>query len=93
MRGVILAEDKVEKMALIINNRERIQLVLPDDIICLLECCIGRSCDKLLKGRHEGRNLLILRHSADTIVTAGYNAQQLSVCGSILCDCNGRETI
>ena len=92
MGFIVLAENEVEKSAVFADNGERVELVIPDNVVRFGK---GRTLfggDKLFKRRHKGADLFGLIHTADTVVTACYNADKLAVRGAVVRYGNGGVT-
>ena len=53
MEFVVLTENETNESSLRIYDRELVDLVVPDDIVCFLKGCALRSCNKLLDRSHE----------------------------------------
>ena len=79
MLVVILAENHVSQVAIIVDKRQRVELVFPDDVVGQLERCVGRCGDQLLERSHDIGNLGVEAHASQTVVAIGHNAQQLAV--------------
>ena len=60
---IVLSEYEVHKNAVIVNYGERIELMLPDYIVCFLKRCACWSGDELFKRSHECRYLSVGSHS------------------------------
>ena len=86
---VVLTEHEINQVSLIVNDRKRIELMLPYNIVCNLERSSERSCDKLFDRCHEGAYLLLSRHAADTVIAAGHKTQKLARSGAVVCYGNG----
>ena len=50
MVGVVLAEDEVHQVAVLVHDGQGVELVLPDDVVGLLQGGAGRGRDELLSG-------------------------------------------
>ena len=86
---VVLAEHEVFQVALSIHQRQRVDLVVPDDIVAVVQRGILRCGDQLLDGSHKGGNGSIIGGVVDTVITGGHNAHQLAVRSAIGSDSNG----
>ena len=86
---VVLAEDEVAQAAAIVDDGQGIELVLPDDVVGLLEGGALLGPDQLFKGGHEAGDLGVGLHAGHTVVTAGDNAHQLALGGAVLGDGDG----
>ena len=67
--------------------------MLPDDVVGFLQGGVRRSGDQLLTGGHEVLDPVGGIHTADAVVTAGDDAQQLTVGGAVLGDGHGGEAV
>ena len=79
-------------MLILVYQRQGVELMIPDDIVCFLEGGVCRRRNELFKRRHEALNLFLGGHTRDAVVTAGYNAEQLAGCGAVVGNCDGRVT-
>ena len=91
MLGIVLAEHEIHQMIVLIHDGERIQLVIPNNIVGLLEGGAQRRGHQLLAGGHEGGDLLIAAHAGNAVVTTGDDTQQLTIGLGILGDGHGGE--
>ena len=87
---VVLTEYHINKVLLVVYQRQRVQLVVPDDVVCDLEAGICRSGDQLVKWSHELLNLNAALHAGNAVVAAGDNAEQLTVGGAVFRNGHGR---
>ena len=85
---IVFSEHKIAKTLLRVDNRKRIKLVIPDNIICFFKTCSLRSNNKLFKRSHEFNNRCIKLHAADAVIAAGNNAEKFAVFRSVLCNRN-----
>ena len=92
MSCIVFTEYHVQHTAVVINDRQSVEFFLPDDIVSLLQGGIFRSINHFVNRSHEVTNLSIHRHTARTIVTAGNNAFQLAVSGTIAGNSNSGVT-
>ncbi len=86
---VVLAEYHVNEALILINDRQCIQLVIPNDVVCFLERGLLRRGNQLFKRSHELADTGRTIHAADAVVTAGDNAQQLAVGRAVSGDSHG----
>ena len=86
VRIVVLAEDKRDEPAVTADDRKRVDLVVPEDIICLAEGHALGSGDDLVDGGHKGRYLCGGSHTADAVIAAGDNTHEPAAGRSIVCD-------
>ena len=87
--GIVLAEYEVFESLILIHQRQGVELVLPDDVVCFLERGVGVRGDQIFKLGHEFRDRSVQLHAADAVVAAGDDADQLAVGGAVLGDCDG----
>ena len=92
MLSVVLTEYESNEVSVFINNGKRVELVIPDDVVCFFQRSAFGSGDELLEGSHEGRNLCIHGCAAESVVTAGDNAEKLAVCSAVFGNCDGGVT-
>ena len=93
MLGIVLAEDKVEQVVVFIYDGQRVELVLPDDVVGLLERGGGRGGDKLFARRHELMHLDVRAHAAHAVVAARHDAEELAVGRCVLGDGDGGKAV
>ena len=92
MLSVVLTENESNEVSVFINNGKRVELVIPDDVVCFFQRSSFGSGDELLEGSHEGGNLCIHRCAAESIVTAGNNTEKLAVCRTVFGNGDGGVT-
>ena len=92
MLVVVLTENKGTKTTVFINNRERVELVVPNNIVSFLKGCSLGSGYKLFKRSHKGTYLFVAVHTAYAVVTAGNNTDKLAFAGTVFGNGNGRVT-
>ena len=93
MGSIVLAEDKVQQVAVSIHNGQGIELVIPDDVVGFLQGGFGGSGNQLFQRGHEGCHLVGGLHPGHPVVTAGHDAQELAVGGAVGGDGNGGEAV
>ena len=89
MTFVVLAENKITESSVVVDDRQRVELVVPDDIVGLLQGGAFLCPDQLIIGRHELAHGSGQFHPADAVVPAGHNADELAVSGSVFGYGNG----
>ena len=87
---VVLAEDKVQKTLVGIDDRQGIDLVLPDQIVGLLERRVLAGVGQGFKRRHERGHGRGQFHAGDAVVTAGDDPEKLALGGAVVGDGDGR---
>ena len=80
-------------MVVFIHNGQRVELVLPDDVVCFLERSGGGRGDELFARRHEFAHLQVRSHAAHAVVAARHYAEEPAVGGSVLGDGDGRIAV
>ena len=75
---IVFTENETYKTAVLINDRELVDLVVPDDVVCFFESRSLRCGNELLDRSHELLNLCIRSHTAYTIVSCCYETQELT---------------
>ena len=86
---VVLAEDDAHKVIVVVDDRQSVELVVPDDVVGNLEADVLVAHDKLLTRGHELGDLLLVVIAAGAIVTAGDDAQELALGSAIVGDRHG----
>ena len=89
---VVLAEDDAHQMVVVVDDRQGVELVVPDDVVGNLEADVLVAHDKLLTRGHELGDLLLVIIAAGAIVTAGDDAQELALGGAVVGDRHGGVT-
>ena len=89
MGVIVLAEHEAHQMAVLGDDGQSIQLVVPNDIVGGLQTGALGSGDDLLHRGHELGDLGGGVHAADTVVPAGHQAQQLAGAGAVVGDGHG----
>ena len=101
MLVVVLAEHHIQQSALVVENGDRIEFVIPDDVVCLDKRCVLGRGDELFKRSHKLFDFKIGAHAADAIVAACDHAQQFAVGCTVVSDgdcvvslaCNKRKHV
>ncbi len=86
---VVLAEHERHQMVLGVHDGQRVQLVIPDDVVGGLQRGAIRSHHELLARRHEVGHLLVHGHAGEAVVALGHDAEQLTVGASVIGDGHG----
>ena len=73
-------------MLILVDNRQLVELVLPDDIVCGLERRVVGSGDELFERRHEVADKLATVVARRTVVTGRDDAEELAVAGAVIRD-------
>ena len=86
---IVLAEHEAHQMAVVGDNGQGVELVIPDNVVgCFQTGALG-SGDDFLHGGHKLADGGGGVHAADPVVTAGDQAQQLAGTGAVIGDGHG----
>ena len=83
MALIVLAEDKTAQTPVLRENGERVELMLPDNVVGFFERRALTCPDEFFKRRHECGNRRVKIHTAHAVITAGNNTHELSVGGPV----------
>ena len=86
---VVLAEYHIHQIALGIHQRQGVDLVVPDDVVAVVQRGVGRSGDQLFNGGHKSGNAGVVRGVVDAVIAGGHDAQQLAVRSAVGSDGDG----
>ena len=86
---VVLAEYHIHQIALGIHQRQGVDLVVPDDVVAVVQGGVGRSGDQLFNGGHKGGNTGIVRGVVDAVIAGSHDAQQLAARSAVGSDGDG----
>ena len=89
---VVLAEYHVDEVLLVVYERQGVELVVPDDVVCGLEAGVRRGGDELVERGHEFLDLDVAAHTGNAVVAARDDAEQLAVRGAVVGDSHGGVT-
>ena len=89
MGVVILAEDDILQVALGVHQRQGVDLVIPDDVVAVVQRGVLRSSDQLLDGGHKGGDGSVIRGMVDAVIAGGHDAQKLAVRSAVGGDGDG----
>jgi len=89
MGVVVLAEDHILQVALGVNQGQGVDLVVPDDVVAVMQAGGIGGRDQLVQRGHELGNFEVHRHAGEAVVAGSDNAQQLAVGGAVIGDSNG----
>ena len=93
MGSVVLAEHEVQQAAVGIHDRQGVELMLPDDVVCFLQRRLRWRGDELFQRRHERADLLAAFHAGDAVVAARNDAEQAAVRRAVVRDGDGRIAV
>ena len=86
---IVLAEHEGHQMTVCRDDGQRVELVVPDDVVGAFQAGALRGGDDLLHRRHEGLHPGGGVHAADPVIPAGHKAQQLAGAGAVVGDSHG----
>ena len=89
---IVLAEYEIAQLAVLRNNRQRVELMFPNDIICFLQRGAFGSGDQLFKRSHKAFDLLGRIHTADAVIATRNDTHKTTLGSAILGNSNGRVT-
>ena len=83
---VVLAEDNAHEVIVVVDDGQGVKLVVPDDVVGNLEADVLVAHDELLTRGHELGDLRLVVIATRTIVTAGDDAQELTLGSAVVGD-------
>ena len=86
---VVLAEYHIHQIALGIHQRQGVDLVVPDDVVAVVQGGVLRGSNQLLDGGHEGGDRSVIGGVVDAVIAGGHDAQQLAARGAVGSDGDG----
>ena len=92
MAVVVLAEDNAHEVIVVVNDGQGVELVVPDDVVGNLEADVLVTHDELLTRGHELGDLRLVVIATGAIVTAGDDAQELTLGSAVVGDRHGGVT-
>lgn len=92
MAVVVLAEDDAHEVIVVVDDRQGVELVVPDHVVGNLEADVLVAHDELLTRGHELGDLLLVIIAAGAIVTAGDDTHELALGGAIVGNRHGGVT-
>ena len=92
MAVVILAKHDADEVIVFVDNGERVELVLPDDVVCLFKGDVLVAHDELLTRRHEGLDLGLVVIATGTVIAARDDSEQFAARGAVVRDGHGGVT-
>ena len=81
---IVFTENHIQKPLVFVNDRQAVELVVPNDIIRFLQRNAFFGINQVLKRSHKLCYLCGRIHSADAVVPAGDNAQQLALGSAVI---------
>ena len=89
---VVLAEDDAHEVIVVVDDGQGVELIVPDDVVSNLEADVLVAHDELLTRGHELGDLRLVVIAAGAIVTAGDDAQELTLGSAVVGDRHGGVT-
>ena len=89
---VVLAEHNAHEVIVIVDDGQGVEFVVPDDVIGNLKADVLVAHDELLTRGHELGDLRLVVIAAGAIVTAGDDAQELTLGGAVVGNRHSRVT-
>ena len=89
MLVVVLAEDDAHEMVVLVHDGQGVELVLPDDVVGVLERDVLVAHDELLARGHELGDLLLVVVAAGAVVAAGHDAEEPAAGRAVVGDGHG----
>src|SRR5699024_7946573 len=79
----------VLQAALVVDQGQGVDLVIPDDVVAVMQAGGGGGGDELVDGGHELGDVEVVRHAGEAVVARGDDAQQLAVGAAVVGDGDG----
>ena len=89
---VVLAEDDAHEVIVVVDDGQGVELVIPDDVVGNLKADVLVAHDELLTRGHELGDLRLVVIATGTIVTAGDDAQELTLRSAVVGNRHGGVT-
>ena len=86
---VILAEHEVLQAAFLVHQGQGVDLVVPDDVVAVVQGGILRRSDQLAHGGHEGGDRRVVGGVVDAVIAGSHDAQQLAAGSAVVGDGDG----
>ena len=90
---IVLAEYKVEQSPRFVHDGQRVELVLPDDIIRLAQRRVCGRGNQLFARRHKLAHRCRRIHAADAVVSTRHNTKELAIRRGVLGDCDSGKAV
>ena len=81
---VVFAEDEILQVLFFVDDRQRVQFVIPDDLVGFTQCHAQFADDQFGERSHEFFHLLVGRILFGTIVATGHHTQQFTVRSTVV---------
>ena len=92
MAVVVLAEDDAHEVIVVVDDGQGVELIVPDDVVSNLEADVLVAHDELLTRGHELGDLRLVVIATGAIVTAGDDAQELTLRSAVVGNRHGGVT-
>ena len=86
---IVLTEDHILQVTFGVHQGQRVDLVVPDDVVAIMQAGGVGSGDQLVQRGHELGDLEVHRHAGQAVVAGGNDAQQLAVSRAVIGDGHG----
>ena len=86
MAVIVFPEYHILQTAFFIQKRQGIDLVVPDNIVAVMQAGIRGRCYQLVQGRHEIGDLQVQAHSGNPVVSGGDNTDQSAMGCTVICN-------
>ena len=86
---IVLTEDHILQVTFGVHQGQRVDLVVPDDVVAIMQAGGVGSGDQLVQRGHEFGDLEVHRHAGQAVVAGGNDAQQLAVGRAVIGDGHG----
>ena len=83
---VVLAEHDADEMVVVVHDGQGVELLVPDEVVRILEGDVLVAHDELGAGRHELGDLLGVVVAAGAIIAARHDAEQLAARRAVVGD-------
>ncbi len=92
VRVVVLAKHEILKPPAVVENRQRVELVVPQDVVGRREGHALARDDQLVERRHKLRHLRVQRHAADPVVATRHQTDHFAFGRPVVGDRRRRVT-
>ena len=92
VRMVVFTEYQIFQILIFVNQRQGVQFVFPDDVVCFFQGSGVSSPDQVFEFGHEFGNFGVHGHTAYAVVTGGNQTQQFTVGRAIFGNSHGGVT-
>ena len=89
---VVLAENEIFKALFVVDNRQGVHFVVPDDVVGLVKVDAFLAHHQFLERSHYVLDFGVEGCARGTVVAAGNHAEELAVGGAVVGDAYGGES-